>query len=95
MAQHAVVGLPDVGDLEARLRDLGGGGRPLTTSSVSVSLHPGRSGRTCGGASGSGRCSSRSASREVDQPPAGRYASILSSDAIHIVSVAVTRRIFQ
>ncbi|XP_066392904.1 uncharacterized protein [Miscanthus floridulus] len=26
MAQHAVVGLPDVGDLEARLDDLGGGG---------------------------------------------------------------------
>ena len=25
MAQHAVVGLPDVGDLEARLGDLGGG----------------------------------------------------------------------
>jgi len=103
MAQHAVVGLPDVGDLEARLRDLGGGGRPLTTSSVSVSLHPGRSGRTCGGTSGPGiaaphrharGCSSRSASREVDQPPAGRYASILFSDAIHIVSVAVTRRNF-
>ena len=36
MAQHAVVGLPDVGDLEARLRDLGGGGMIIVLAADDV-----------------------------------------------------------